>query len=973
MAGETNVGAIYGTLRLDASQWNATLAEAGVAAERLGQSDPNIDVHANTGGALAALAAVQGESDHLNGQHPTVHPDVDNSSFDRGIRESRQGMGALVTAALTLGPALVPVTGAVAGLGLAFGGLGAAGALAFLGIKDAIKNGSEAGEKFQGGLDTLKGNLDLLAATAAGGVLTPFLGIVDDLQDKMPALQNGIGVLSGELGQVMRPAADGITTAFIKLLPLMTDLADYAIRGAEAFDRWAHGDGLQRFGGYAMAVLPQVLDTLGQLIQLAGNVAAAFSGWGSMVLGTLGMLASVLNSMPQGVLTVLATGGLAVYTAFKGFGLLQSLVSGFGSAIGGLAANMSRLGATQAATRLQGVAGALRSVGTAGSIASIAVGGIAAVLGIATFAWSIYKQKQQEAKAAQEAMTQAIQEDSGALGENARKVIAKTIADGDLISRAKDYGLTQQEVVAAVTQGGDAMTNLTDRIKQNGMATGAASGAMGGMGKSQKVLSDGAKKLIGDFETLNGRIGKGKKEFDANKLAAAALGEGYDGATQSLSSLELSQLNAADATKEQKKAIDQLNQSLDGEISRQLQLQGGLTGEAAARRSMLDVLKKQKSSTNLNTDAGIKQRQAIEQAVGQVQSYRDTMSKAGATTAETTATYKSQGLALLESIKHTDGANSATYKYAQQLLKMPKDVETKVGTTGTEVSVSQLKGVTKEAKALGVTRINVPVGTPNAKNVASLLNNVSEAALSADKKSVNIKTATPHALVDKLRLEGITGAAVAADGKSVNVPTRTLNQPRTVAEIEEVLNKTKDKSMTVTARENRLGHVIGQLDYIAGHAVSRSFTVSAYYVTTAVTKHVDERLARGRGYATGTTNATEGIHPVAERGMELVIGPQSKYLAAGSVVLNHQDTMRTLAGDRGPIMRATGGSTASSGSDPELKSLLRHAIATMERTAVASAGAAAAVPAALAAGRKRIDMEDAQHGHVMRKMGGGLR
>lgn len=987
MAGETVVGNIVAYLRLDASDWNRTLTEAGAAAQALGDSDPSIDVEANTGQALAALAAVSAQANALADDDATVdvgadtgnafaalaavadqvaalssddaevdvaanteaalaqlgeveaaaaqlggvdvtvdahvnaegaeerlvelralaetvgatriqlHVDADTDPAERALARAERSAFGLVAAVATLGPALIPMTGAVAGLGLAFGGLGAAGVLAVIGVKKALENGSEAGVEFQNSIDTLNGNLDVLAATAAGGILDGFAGVVSDLQGKMPEIQNGIGVLSTELGQVMQPAADGITTSFIALLPLMTDLAGYARQGAEAFDAWAQGDGIQQFGGYAMSVIPQVLDVLGELIQLAGNVSGAFSGWGLGVLSIIGSLASMLNSLDPTVLTVVATGGLAIYTAFKGYGLLTSLVSGFGGALGTMATNMGRLGATSAANRLQGVAGGLQAVGTAGSVASLAVGGITAVLGIGMFAWSMYKQKQQEAKQAQEAMTQAIQEDSGALGENAQKVIAKTIADGDLISKAKSLGIGTDTLTQAFAGNSDAIDEVNQKARENGMVSRSASGATKNLAGDQKRLSDSAIAVTGSVAKVNKEVKKGKDEYDANKLAASALGDTLNTTSDKMSTLELSSLSASDAARDQagttqnlKQEIDKLNQSLQEEISKQLQLQGGLTGEAAARNSMIQTLKKQKSSTDLNTDSGVKQRQAIEGAVGQIQSYIQTQEKAGMSTSDATATYKQQGVALLQSIARTDGANSSTYKYAQQLLKLPKDVKTKVATSGTEVSVSQLKGMKGVADALGNTRIKLPADVPNAGNVTRLLNDISEAALSADHKSVSIATASPQAVVTKLKLKGIDDAAVSADRKSVTIPTKTLNQPRTVAAIEEVLNKTKDKSMTITARDNRLDHVLGQLGAIDRGAHDRSFTVQAFMVTTTIQRHVDERLSRDPGYnarANGGVTLPGGHRYMADGG---VVGRQAMIARAGSMITWAEDS-----------------------------------------------------------------------------------
>lgn len=892
MSGETNVGSIVGFLRLDATDWNATLAEADAAARRLGQSDPNIQVHADTAAADAALIATQAEADHLDGDDVNIDVNANTAGAEAHMASAKKSTVGLLDAVLLLGPAMVPMAGAAAGLGAAFGGLGAAGVLAMLGIKDAIKAGTVEGQKFQGGINTLTGNLDQLEATAATGIMKPFLRVVDDLQPKMPAINTGIASLSDTLGRVMVPAADGVETAFVKLIPLMTDLAEYAVRGAQAFDAWAHGDGLQKFGGYAMAVLPGVLNDIGQLVELAGRLTGAFAGWGGGVLSILGTLASLLNSLPTGVLTVIATGGLAVYSAFKTFGLLQGLVSGFGGALSGLAANMGRLGATQAASSLRGVASGLQAVGTAGSIASIAVGGIAAVLGVAMFAWSMYKQRQAEAKAAQEAMTQAIQEDSGALGDNAQKVIAKTIADGNMIQKAKDLGISQDTLTSAITGNSDALAVVNQKIHENGMVSKTASGAAQNYAGDQKRLSDSAVSLQDGIGKLNGQISKGKKDYDANKAAAAALAGQLDQNKQKLSSLELAQLSETNATKDQKKAIDSLNQSLDAELSKQLQLQGGLTGIGQARLQMIDLLRKEKASTDLNTDSGLKQRSAIESVVGQLQSYRDTQIKAGRSTADATTLYQTQASELLKTIANTDGANSATYRYAAQLLKLPKDVNTKVGTSGTSVAASQIKGLQGQANKLGATRIEIPTGTPNAKNTAQLLNDISTAALSANKKYVEIPTSTPTALATTLKLKGIDDAAVSANRKYVTIPTKTLNSATTLRQIEDILGTTKDKSMTITARAAQFDHVLGLLGEAHAQAYDQSFTITARYVRQNVGGN---NLARhGKGYASGTSSATAGYHPLAEAGAELVLSPQTRYLEAGAKVLNHAQTMTVL-------------------------------------------------------------------------------
>lgn len=63
-------------------------------------------------------------------------------------------------------------------------------------------------------------------------------------------------------------------------------------------------------------------------------------------------------------------------------------------------------------------------------------------------------------------------------------------------------------------------------------------------------------------------------------------------------------------------------------------------------------------------------------------------------------------------------------------------------------------------------------------------------------------------------------------------------------------------------------------------------------------------IASGKGYvgyATGTDNATKGQHPVAENGLEIVLGKAYKWFTGGEKVLNNSDSMSFLANIRNTL------------------------------------------------------------------------
>jgi hypothetical protein len=71
-------------------------------------------------------------------------------------------MGGLIAAAVAVGPAIVPLAAGAAGLAVGFGGMGAAGILALVGIKQQMAAGTPTGAAYTGMVGTLKGDLTQL-------------------------------------------------------------------------------------------------------------------------------------------------------------------------------------------------------------------------------------------------------------------------------------------------------------------------------------------------------------------------------------------------------------------------------------------------------------------------------------------------------------------------------------------------------------------------------------------------------------------------------------------------------------------------------------------------------------------------------------------------------------------------------------------------------------------------------------------
>jgi hypothetical protein len=126
---------------IDAAEANRRVDELSTHLRLLAQQSPDVNVRVDAGTAAAELAKFQTEVNRLDGQNPTIRPDVDTAAASAKLAAlggEASGAGGsfsgLVTAALLLGPALVPIAavGAGAMAAIATGALAAASGVGVL-------------------------------------------------------------------------------------------------------------------------------------------------------------------------------------------------------------------------------------------------------------------------------------------------------------------------------------------------------------------------------------------------------------------------------------------------------------------------------------------------------------------------------------------------------------------------------------------------------------------------------------------------------------------------------------------------------------------------------------------------------------------------------------------------------------------------------------------------------------------------
>jgi hypothetical protein len=529
MSGPTTTGSIDAKLTVDDSDFKRGMAEAKAEAKEVGALEPTVKVDANVGPALAKLDAVAIAERNLDVAYQrtaisqeklsqiskkygedsvqaasarltltratnaesdaeaklTAHRHASADAQDKETESTRKaiktnddrirGMQVLLALAPAILTAAAPIAGAAVGLGAAFGVMGVSGVLAIKGIKDAMEVGDSVGNTYATGLGTIKGDLNALAGTSANAMLSSFNQSVGDVNARMPFLTTMIGSASAALGTMGSTALRGVLDGLQTMNPLL--------QAGEAelskFVTWLFSfngtNGFTQFINYAVDNLPSVMQLIENLVVTAGHILSAFAPLGPVVIGFLNGLTDGLNSLPLPVLAGLVTSatliGPALRLAFAPG--VSALIVSVAEAIGftGVMANLA-----------VPVVGVLTAV-----IAGIGVAAASASFGTDQGTASLHD------------YTQALKDDSLAIGEHVQAQVAKELVDNGAAQAAQRLGLslqTVQEAALGNVTAIQAVKNVTDEA-----AKGIIDWTSGGA-----YASEQNKQLSADVDLMRGSV-----------------------------------------------------------------------------------------------------------------------------------------------------------------------------------------------------------------------------------------------------------------------------------------------------------------------------------------------------------------------------------------------------------------------------------------------------------------------------------
>jgi hypothetical protein len=303
----------------------ATKRESAAADKAVLSQQALNEALANAERAAVSDAAAQ----ELDAQ--ATNKQADAAGKAAGANKGNLGYMGMVAAAIA---AIIPLAGPLAGTFSAVTGsvmgMGAAGVLAVLGIKNAMTAGNAVGNDYSAGLHVLKGDLDQLSQTSAVAMMEHFNTAIAIINQAMPSLNDEIGRFSGMLGTAGNIVLHALVSGFQTLNPLFVQAGIYIEQIAAGFDKWTTNGGLAMFAHDAQTTMPMVTAALGAVMSVVVHLIGTLAPLGGAMLFVLTVasnLANVLLSVLQPPLVIIATLAAAVWGAFALWGNIGPAVT----------------------------------------------------------------------------------------------------------------------------------------------------------------------------------------------------------------------------------------------------------------------------------------------------------------------------------------------------------------------------------------------------------------------------------------------------------------------------------------------------------------------------------------------------------------------------------------------------------------------------------------------------------------------
>ncbi|MGN8049545.1 hypothetical protein ACTJKO_07610 [Curtobacterium sp. 22159] len=664
------------------------------------------DAHARE--AATAAAAAGGESELAAA---TSRSGAAAESSGKSYEAASSRTGLLVSGIVALIATMQPLAGATVAVGGALVGMGAAGALAVYGVVNAMKQGTDAGQVYRSGLQSLKGDLDSLGATSAGAMLDDFQRAERTITGDMPALRGQVVGFADSLGEAGNALLTGVVKGFQVANPLMEQGERLIVRVATGFQSWASGNGLATFASEASHDLPIVVDGVGNLASGAVALLGALRPVGLVVVevaGGIGQIAQVA-AMAGPVLPALAAGAGAAWLGFKVWDGAKAVASGVQAGVTAMSASMDALmgASTRTAAATAGQAAAQAAVAATAPAAAageaavaegavamntamaanpvgLVIGLLAGLAAVTLVAMNATK----ENTAATADYSSALQQDGDAIGQYTTKQIAQQLQQAKVIATAKQYGLTLSDLTKSVSGNAEAQDKVSSvldtQIKKYEEQARAARLGSTGESAASKIAGehvDALKKLQSEIDGQTKAVARQKQQQEAANSASTAATDAIKSNAGAFGMTTGAYQKATEAAKKQADSIREATQAMQlendaaGLLTNALTLMNGgalsvaqaQTGVASATNQAVQSFKDNKNAIDGSSAAAVANQQAIQSQVQAAQQMAEAQAKATGSTQAGVAAYQQSKTALEAALRAQGNLTPAVQAYIDKL------------------------------------------------------------------------------------------------------------------------------------------------------------------------------------------------------------------------------------------------------------------------------------------------------------------
>ncbi|MBM3715151.1 MAG: phage tail tape measure protein [Actinobacteria bacterium] len=540
------------------------------------------------------------------------------------------------------------------------------GVLAMFAQKGII--GEQAGTSLRGVLSSLTA-----PSAAARGEIERLGLTLYDSQGNFLGMQNAAGQLSNAYANMDGASRDASLGIIFGRETITAATALYQA-GAAGVDEWTRA---VDDSGYAAETARARLDNLaGDVEALGGALDTALIQTGSGANGVLremvqgvSFLVGAYNDLPEPVQTsVLLIGAATAAVALSGGAAMVAVPK------------WAELRATVSAAGLSMSQIALRGAG-----AGVALAGLGAVIG-AVIA------RQGEMRASAEEFADTLDEQSGAVTDNTRQMIAKKLADQGVFDQAEKAGVSQKELTDALYEGGDAAAGVIQKFKDASFATG---GFDIGLQDASRAVDD-----------MNTQLDDSKTRHEDYRAA-------LEGSTAAVEESTAAQAVAAQAAIDQEASLAALSgaaQSTETDInaladairgfgSAQLDVRAANRDLEASFDDLQASIKDNGTTLDVTTAAGRANETALDDLA------KSTLDLAAATVIQTNDQNAANGVIangrqrLIDMLGQFGITGQAAEDYADNLGLVPDNISTAVGLTGVSAAEAALNQLARQRTA----------------------------------------------------------------------------------------------------------------------------------------------------------------------------------------------------------------------------------------------------------------------------------